>query len=204
MMIMANSVIRSGLVLVTFFSNLGDEAIVHGMNETEIRILVTTHDLLPKINQLINQLPKLAVIIYCEGPTPLNPNSVESLKHLKLMTISELDMFGRNAPDDVKGEPLLVDDVGLIMYTSGTGGHPKGVQITGRQVKFAAMSIYPLVAHLIDDAPKHIYIAYLPGAHILELTLELFMLIGEINCIKDLELTRYALLQMLIDLLRNV
>ena len=67
------------------------------------------------------------------------------------------------------------------MYTSGTSGVPKGVIGTQRQLKEGAMAMGQVVRDVLMDGPNHTYIAYLPQAHILEATLELFLFLGGVK-----------------------
>jgi len=76
-----------------------------------------------------------------------------------------LDEATLNARPDKK-------DIAVIMYTSGSTGTPKGVLIKHENI-VAAMTgqkerVFPMV-----DIDNHIYIAYLPLAHILELCCEI-------------------------------
>jgi long-chain acyl-CoA synthetase len=50
----------------TVYTNLGEEGILHAMNETGAQIVVTSHDLLPKFTRLLEHLPHVTHIIYFE------------------------------------------------------------------------------------------------------------------------------------------
>lgn len=58
------------------------------------------------------------------------------------------------------------------MYTSGTTGVPKGVQATSYQFIQLLHVILPVLAHIIGISDRHMYVAYLPQAHIFEATCE--------------------------------
>jgi long-chain acyl-CoA synthetase len=52
--------------VVTIYATLGDDAIAHGINETEVSIVITTHDLLPKFKNVLSKVPKITTLIYME------------------------------------------------------------------------------------------------------------------------------------------
>jgi len=54
------------IYVATLYTNLGDEAIVLGLNETEVSLVVTSHELLPKFRHMLQQCPKITHIIYME------------------------------------------------------------------------------------------------------------------------------------------
>jgi long-chain acyl-CoA synthetase len=56
------------LSVVTLYATLGDEAVVHGINETEVKHIITTHDLLPKFKKILSQTPTVTTIVYMEDP----------------------------------------------------------------------------------------------------------------------------------------
>lgn len=52
--------------MVTIYATLGDDAIAHGINETDVSTVITTHDLLPKFKKILAKTPKVDTIIYME------------------------------------------------------------------------------------------------------------------------------------------
>lgn len=53
-------------VVVTIYATLGEDAIAHGINETEVTIVITTHDLLAKFKNILHKTPKVETLIYME------------------------------------------------------------------------------------------------------------------------------------------
>lgn len=52
--------------VVTIYATLGDDAIAHGINETEVATIITTHELLPKFKNILAKTPKVTTIIFME------------------------------------------------------------------------------------------------------------------------------------------
>ena len=50
----------------TVYTNLGDDAVVHALNETEVSVVVTSHELLPRFKEMLVNLPNIKTIIYME------------------------------------------------------------------------------------------------------------------------------------------
>lgn len=52
--------------MVTIYATLGDDAIAHGINETEVSLVITSHDLLPKFRNILPNTPKVKKLVYME------------------------------------------------------------------------------------------------------------------------------------------
>lgn len=77
-MIAAYGCFKQNLIVVTLYATLGEEAIAHGINETEVDIVITSHDLLPKFKTLLKILPKVKTIVYMEDQ--LKPTDTKGYK----------------------------------------------------------------------------------------------------------------------------
>lgn len=101
-MIAAHGLFKQSIPLVTIYATLGDEAIAHGINETEVTTVITSFDLLPKFKKILPMTPKVKTLIYMEDPLKSSGSSngykeeVEIIKFsdvLKLGAESKLGMF---------------------------------------------------------------------------------------------------------------
>ncbi|RWS11375.1 long chain fatty acid CoA ligase-like protein [Dinothrombium tinctorium] len=164
----AHAVFRIGATIGTLYTTLGSDAIVHGLNQTQVSHLVTTFDFLPKLKQLVSKTPALKCIIYIEGHKKASTEGFT----LELVPFSKLEEKGKNSPN-VKFPVVQPDDHAVIMYTSGSTGVPKGVILTHKNVVATIKGFYA-VAHFLKE--KHVFMAYLPLAHVLELAAECFFL----------------------------
>ncbi|XP_042229969.1 long-chain-fatty-acid--CoA ligase 4-like, partial [Homarus americanus] len=62
---------RQSIPLCTLYATLGDEAVVHGINETEVTHVITSHELLPKFKTILSKCPNVTHITYfCDQLKP--------------------------------------------------------------------------------------------------------------------------------------
>lgn len=180
-LVAGQGIIKNGSVLVTLYSTLGDAGIVHGLNETEVQYIITSRALAEKLVRLKGQFARRLkrVIILDEGikeeqlkelqeafrrkegETDENKeNKEEEGEEIELSSMEELIDSGD--PDYYKSAEGKVNirpqDVAIIMYTSGSGGVPKGVMITHHNVLIGMWSILSLVWFFVEELPTHTYI----------------------------------------------
>lgn len=166
-MLAAQACLRINIPVVTLYATLGEEGIIHGINETEATHLITSCDLLPKISKILNKIPSLTHIIYMESRVGKGPTACP--EGIQTIPFSKLEESGRTADAELRGEEPTGDDVAIIMYTSGSTGIPKGVMITHENIITTARGFSIICRDIGDDDS---YIAYLPLAHVLELAAE--------------------------------
>ena len=99
---------------------------------------------------------------------------------IKVLTINDVEEIGKGVSENYKKiVPAKRDDTAVIMYTSGSTGTPKGVLISHGNLLASARSFPIRLGELKKN--KEVWVAYLPLAHVLELTAEIGCLIAGIK-----------------------
>ncbi|XP_071454206.1 long-chain-fatty-acid--CoA ligase 4 isoform X1 [Hetaerina americana] len=165
-LIAAHGCFKQSLPVVTIYATLGDDAIAHGINETEVTTVITTHDLLPKFHNVLEKTPRVNLIIYMEDQ--LKETETEGLeKKVKLVPFSKVVKDGAVA-SEIPNTPPTPDDTAIIMYTSGSTGVPKGVLLSHRNI-LGTIKAFSDAVQIVDD---DVFLGYLPLAHVFELLAE--------------------------------
>lgn len=92
-MIAAHGCFKQNLPVVTIYATLGEDAIVHGINETEVTLVVTSHDLLPKFRSILSKTPKIKTIVFMEDQ--LVKTDTSGFGSVQIISFSEVTKKGR-------------------------------------------------------------------------------------------------------------
>jgi long-chain acyl-CoA synthetase len=183
----AHAAYKYNITLVTVYANLGEEALVHSLNETKVTALLTNEDQLPRFVSLSKQIPSLRNVIYVpcgaiestDEERQKRANVIKQLQQetdLSVLSFTEVEKLGAEQGENYIRPRSIPDkdDLCMVMYTSGTTGIPKGVQIRHRNLVASVAGVGEGLE--LEPGPDQSYIGFLPLAHILETTAELYML----------------------------
>lgn len=164
-----------GIPIVTAYDTLGESGLTHSLLETNTVGIFTDNAI---IHTLVNPLQKaknIRIIIHKDPITdPQHDKEVQAVlkvrPDIKFYSLNDVVSLGKEHP--CAAHPPKPEDVALIMYTSGSAGNPKGVILLNETVIAGVAGVTGNITRKIITSKDRL-LAFLPLAHILELTFEL-------------------------------
>ena len=156
---------------VTLYSTLGQEAFKYICEQTQIKTIFVSPDLVDALCEYkkIFNLKQLSIAILYDFTT--NCDSDKFLEKLRKGNFAAYsftsDFLKKN--ENIKKEDLIMskpDTTMTICYTSGTSGNPKGVMISQRNMIVSLETIIRDTGVPLDEYGAHL--SFLPLAHIFE------------------------------------
>ncbi|KAI7695621.1 hypothetical protein SSS_04687 [Sarcoptes scabiei] len=108
-------------------------------------------------------------------PLPKFPQRIQLIPFDEIEKIGSLNKSNGRASTTFSSDPNAIS---MIMYTSGTTGTPKAVKFSNKQIISCLISLASNVDDIQHEGPRHRYASFLPLAHIMGFTFELFFFIG--------------------------
>ncbi|CAH2067686.1 unnamed protein product, partial [Iphiclides podalirius] len=170
-MLAAHGCFKQSIPVVTIYATLGDDAIAHGINETEVSTVITTHELLPKFKKILDKTPKVDTIVFMEDQ--LKVTDREGYKP-GIRIFGYKEVVAKGAQSQIEAVPPSPTDTAIIMYTSGSTGVPKGVVLSHRNM-VATLKAFADAIPIRDD---DVLMGFLPLAHVFELLAENLCILG--------------------------
>uniref|UniRef100_A0A8C1K768 long-chain-fatty-acid--CoA ligase n=1 Tax=Cyprinus carpio TaxID=7962 RepID=A0A8C1K768_CYPCA len=150
-MITAQACFRRNFPLVTLYATLGEDAVVYGLDQCGATHLITSTELLrTKLKNVLSAVSGLQHVVYAGI----------SLFLCVCVSLSVSKEYKRPT----------ASDLAVVMYTSGSTGKPKGVKMQHSNLIAGMAGQCQRIPGL---GSQDTYIAYLPLAHVLELTAEI-------------------------------
>jgi long-chain acyl-CoA synthetase len=147
------AILKVGGVVVPVIFLLGDKEVAHILADSEASVVITSSDMLWKVEGQIGVLKTLRHVLLVDGDGDHRTLS------LAKETAGEADHFSTVERGD--------DDLAVILYTSGTTGVPKGVALSHANLESNARS----AAQLSELDRSEWGVAVLPLSHSYGLTL---------------------------------
>jgi len=111
--------LKAGAVSLPLFKLFGPDALLHRLQDSRARVVVTDAEGADLLEELRSQLPDLAVVLSVDG-SPDDPD------------VQDFHALCVRQSDDFDAVDTRADDPAILIYTSGTTGNPKGALLPHR------------------------------------------------------------------------
>uniref|UniRef100_K9IN93 Long-chain-fatty-acid--CoA ligase n=1 Tax=Desmodus rotundus TaxID=9430 RepID=K9IN93_DESRO len=156
------------MVAVPLYDTLGAEAVIYIINKADIAAVIcdTPQKALVLLENVEKSLtPGLKLIILMD-PFKEDLKERGERSGVEVLSFSDAENIGKeNFRKPMPPEP---EDLGIICFTSGTTGDPKGAMITHQNVVSNAASFLKCVELTFVPTSEDVSISYLPLAHMFE------------------------------------
>jgi len=159
------AIISAGAVTVPAYTTHTVEDHRHVLANSGARaVIVSTRALAHRVMPAADQVSTIASIITME------PLTSGQLSHAEVFAWDEVMARGAESPDEVAATVATIgrDDIACLIYTSGTGGVPKGVMTTHANILANAYGAFRLLETI--GFGDEVFLCFLPLSHSYEHT----------------------------------
>lgn len=156
------AILSLGAVNVPIYPTLTPKQIEFILNNADVKIIVvSTKELLKKVEEIFDNLPLLQQVIYIEKIA--HPKEYMFYFDFVYEKGKEFDNKNPDYFEEVKAV-IEADDPCAIVYTSGTTGKPKGAVLSHRNIFANANG----GVHTLIVKPDDVFLSFLPLCHVFE------------------------------------
>jgi long-chain acyl-CoA synthetase len=134
------AIARAGGVIIPVLPLLKGPEVHYIAENSAAKAVITSPILLPLLRNALADVPTLKHIISTGIEGEERDESQTYTVHAYKDVVAGGTAYADRFLEDLEGMPLSPDDTAVILYTSGTTGHPKGVVLTHRNVVSNAVS----------------------------------------------------------------
>lgn len=92
-MISAHGLFKQSCTVCTIYATLGEDGVAFGINETEVKYVITSHELMPKLKNILAQIPTVHTIVFFEDQ--LNPTDTNGFGNVRTVAYNDVIKAGR-------------------------------------------------------------------------------------------------------------
>jgi acetyl-CoA synthetase len=136
-------ILKMGAIVQPLFSAFGSESLFTRLDDAGTSAIITQKKHLPKVRNIIKDLPKLRFIIVVDEDRSTQPGEREVVFNMnEAGPVEKFDIY-----------PSIAETPSVLHYTSGTTGRPKGAQ----HVHYSIISQYITSKYVLDLREDDIY-----------------------------------------------
>jgi len=136
-------ILKLGAIAQPLFSAFGSESLLTRLDDAKTSAIITQKKHLPKVRNILNDLPSLRHIIVVDDDSGKALREREILFHMdKAERTEKFDIY-----------PSKAETPSVLHYTSGTTGKPKGAQ----HVHYSIISQYKTAKYFLDLKDEDTY-----------------------------------------------
>lgn len=164
------AVLRAGGVTVPAYTTNTRDDHLHLLTDSGAAIVVVSNDKLAKpLLPAIKKAGGVKLLLTIDAMQTATDAGVEAITWGEALALGD-----ENAePGDDPAQTLSSHDLACLIYTSGTGGKPKGVMLSHGNVQANVKSAYMILKEL--DLGDEVFLSFLPLSHAYEHTAGLFL-----------------------------
>lgn len=156
---------RIGATAIPINPIYSPDEISYILHNSDAKVVIAIDPLLPLVEKAVNGFPTIEQYIICE----VSPDVGERFAALTDMVKSKVKLFSSiiaTGRPDVQPVAVEENETAIILYTSGTTGHPKGAMLTHGNLFSNARDVADYLGFSEDDR----VVATLPVFHVFALT----------------------------------
>lgn len=175
------AILAGGMVIVPIYDTLGPNIVEYVCNHAGISLVFVSAANFPEFAKVYNagKAPSVEHVIVISGKDIVPDPAIDACLSTGIVSISDFLDSGKQAIETGKYPlpDLQLDDLLVIMYTSGTTGLPKGVKLSHRALIASVSSAYFFFKKWNQEFfSTDIFLSYLPLSHIFEQQAEALVL----------------------------